>query len=91
MVTNAGVPLTTYLGDALDSLRGEGVEITDETAATCHRHSTTTSTTAPTPSTSTLSSAAKAADRYASPHGGNEITKTTRFVRLLSRPLSGNV
>jgi hypothetical protein len=24
---------TTYLGDALDSLHGEGVEITDETAA----------------------------------------------------------
>lgn len=84
---------TTYLGDALDSLRGEGVEVTHEavshlTPGAARPNQLLRHLLLP-PSTSTPNSAAKAISRCASLHCPDKITKTTRFVRLLSRPFYG--
>jgi hypothetical protein len=50
---------------------------------------TTSTSTAPTPSTSPPNTGATATALYASPHNPREITKTTKFVPLLSRPPEG--
>jgi hypothetical protein len=88
LVTNAAVLRTTiYVGDALDALRTEGLDVSDAAAAPSHQRSTITSTSAaPTRSTSTPNSGAKDAGRYMSPPDHAASSQKNNQIRSVAKP-----